>query len=125
LFEDIQVNMMAEDEEDRQAYLENLVLIAALCRAEASVIASIKAGLTDGTLPWHASKSNDGEDWKGVSNALWLAHLALKTGVVPALSATNKPPFGDVSAAHKWFSDCYAGGVPGDALQNLAGIIIE
>ena len=125
LFEQLRISTMSEVEGGRQDYLENLMLIAALCHDEKSVAASVKAGIVDGTLPWHASKSNDDGDWKGIAHALWLAHLASKNGTVPALSASNKPPFDDVSTAHKWFMECYAGAIPEASLESLAEIIVE
>lgn len=123
LLEQVQSNILDRDDE-RQMYLNNLVLVAASSRSEDSVINSVKAALSDGTLPWHAVKLNEVEDWEGVAKAIWLAAIATTTNSIQALSAPSKSPFGDVAASHTWFSACYDGQVPIAALEAIADLII-
>ena len=123
LLEQMQSNVMDGDDE-RQMYLNNLVLVAASSRSEASVINGVKAAISDGTLPWHAAKLNEAEDWESVAKAVWLTAVAIKTDAVPGLSAASKSPFGDVSASHTWFSACYGGEVPVGALGAIAELVI-
>lgn len=124
LLAQMQAGVLDEDDE-RSTYLENLVLIAAVAHGEAGIGTNVKAALTDGTLPWHASKANKSKDWQSVAKSVWLAHFATKAGTVPALSSATKEPFGDLSAAHTWFSECYAGAVPADSLEAIANLVID
>jgi hypothetical protein len=123
LLEQVQSSILDGDKE-RQMYLNNLVLVAASSRSEASVVNGVKAAISDGTLPWHAAKLNEAKDWGSLAKAVWLAAIAIKTDPVPGLSAASKSPFGDVTASHTWFGACYGGQVPVDTLGAIAELVI-
>lgn len=124
LTEQIQNNLL-EESGDRQTYFENLALAAANISNQADTPKTIKTTISDGSLPWHAFKAHEEEDWKTVAIALWLTHLAVKSDNIPTLSSASKPPFGDVSAPHSWFSKFYTGAVPNEVLKILTGLVIE
>lgn len=117
-------NNVIDDDEEQQIYLNNLVLIAASARSDASVVKGVKAAITDGTLPWYAEKLNKAEHWESVAKAIWLASIAIETSAMPRMSVTNKSPFGGLEASYKWFSSCYGGEVPVDVLSAIAELVI-
>lgn len=114
-----------EGSKKRQDGLENLVLITKSDANYDNYAERIQRAIVDGSLPWHAFKFNEAEKWEGLANSIWLANIALGTGAVPGLAEANKPPFGDVSAAHAWFSKTYAGPVPDGALHPLANLVVQ
>lgn len=119
----VQSNMLDGDDE-RQTYLNNLVLVAAGSQSEVSVVNGVKAAISDGALPWHAAKFNEAEDWESVAKIVWLAAIAIKTDSLPGLSAASKSPFGDVATSHAWFGECYGGQVPPEVLGAIAELVI-
>ena len=84
----------------RRDALKNLVLITQSDANFDNYAERIQGAIVDGSLPWHAFKLNEAEEWGGLANSVWLANIALGAVAVPGLADANKPPFGDVSAAN-------------------------
>tara|TARA_R110001583_G_scaffold10746_1_gene49429 strand:+ start:493 stop:4005 length:3513 start_codon:yes stop_codon:yes gene_type:complete len=118
-------NNSLDEQSIREAYFENLVKVAAVARNEISLVAQLQSAIESGALPWHAFKSSELEDWRGVAHAVWLAHICLGTKSVPNLSAPNHPTLGDMNPSHAWFKKCYAGSIPVNSLERIGELVIE
>lgn len=118
-------NNTLEEQEERQDYFHNLVLVAANCRSNDAVISSVKAAIKDGSLPWHADKLNESEDWPGLANAVWLVATTVKAGTLPQLTTHNREPFGELSVPYSWFKTYYDDEVAPNVLAHIAELVIK
>lgn len=124
LIEQIQSNLL-DNEGASSTYLKNLILVSAEITNKTEIKEITKAAIADGSLPWHAYKAYEAEDWDSITHALWIANLALKTNTAPALLSSSRQPFGDLSVAYNWFIQCYSGDISASSFKKLSELAIK